>query len=487
MYKKESNEMYIKPIATNVTQKLNKYSYNKNFTNNQFNNVYFSDPIKDTVSFRGVQDQNADNNIFNKSENKDAKQVVENLFSREDYKNLTQDEVKFLISYIQKEDQIRAKYQEKIEAIKDGFWDKWFDISEKKRAALRNDMNKEIDGARTMQALFTEREQETLAFRDEFIKLAQSLNYSKEVISALNADVEATKRRININSRRESFDKDFGLKKIAGYEKEKAVLQSNFIDYVDDEKAGKIPDRQIPNAILFYGPTGCGKTTFAKALAEEADCSFIEMKIRGRKQSDKEDAFINDIEEKLALAQEKFLKTNKRTILLIDEFDRFFERGKVSQEFISELKQIMDHCSKENHVTLFLNTNDPLDIPEPLRNAHRTGIIVTLDPPDKDNMKAVLKYYLRDANQNDIDYDRIISKLTETYPDEVYSNSHLKKMMDMACTSAEQCGDTVNTDYIMDAINDYNQNDNTDLIRITKEYLDKYNYEKEKIGTRYAE
>ena len=60
-------------------------------------------------------------------------------------------------------------------------------------------------------------------------------------------------------------------------------------------------------------------------------------------------------------------------------------------------------------------------------------------------MKAVLKYYLRDANQNDIDYDRIISKLTETYPDEVYSNSHLKKMMDMACTSAEQCGDTVKT------------------------------------------
>ena len=80
---------------------------------------------------------------------------------------------------------------------------------------------------------------ETIKLRDEFIKLARSLNYSKEVISALNADVEATKRRININSRRESFDKDFGLKKIAGYEKEKAVLQSNFIDYVDDEKAFK--------------------------------------------------------------------------------------------------------------------------------------------------------------------------------------------------------------------------------------------------------
>ena len=71
--------MYIKPIATNITQKLNIYSYNRNFTNNQFNNVYFSNPIKDTVSFRGIQDQNADNNIFNKSENKDAKQVVENL------------------------------------------------------------------------------------------------------------------------------------------------------------------------------------------------------------------------------------------------------------------------------------------------------------------------------------------------------------------------------------------------------------------------
>lgn len=479
--------MFINPIVNNIKQKPNIYSYNKRFTNNKFNNVYSSDSIKDIVSFKGVQDQNADNNIFNKTENKDAKQVVENLFSREDYENLTQDEVKFLISYIQKEDEIRSKYQEKIEEIKDGFWDNWFNISEKKRAAIRNDMNKELDGARTMQALFTAREQETSAFRDEFLTLAKSLNYSKEVISALNADVEATKKRININSRRESFDKDFGLKKLAGYEKEKAVLQSNFIDYVDDEKAGKIPNRDIPNAILFYGPTGCGKTTFAKALAEEADCSFIEMKIRGRKQSDKEDAFIDDIEEKLASAQEKFLKTNKRTIILIDEFDRFFDKKSTSSDFIQYLKGLMNDCSKENHVTLFLNTNDPLKIPEPLRNAHRTGIIVTLDPPDKDNMKAVLKHYLRDANQSNIDYDRIISKLTETYPDEVYSNSHLKKMIDMACTSAEQCGDAVNTDYIMDAINDYNQNDNIDLIRITKEYLDKYNYEKEITGTRYAE
>lgn len=479
--------MFINSVKVNFKYNYDKFYSKKNLPSNKFNIMYSSKPVYDVVSFKGVQDQTEDTNIFNQTEKKDAKQVVENLFSRDDYKNLTQDEVKFLISYIQKEDEIRAKYQEKIEEIKDGFWDKWFDISEKKRAALRNDMNKELDGARTMQALFTEREQETLAFRDEFIKLAQSLNYSKEVISALNADVEATKRRININNRRESFDKDFGLKKIAGYEKEKTVLRANFIDYVDDEKAGKIPNKQIPNAILFYGPTGCGKTTFAKALAEETDCSFIEMKIRGRKQSDKEDTFIENIEEKLALAQEKFLKTNKRTIILIDEFDRFFDKKSTSKDFVQYLKSLMECCSKENHVTLFLNTNDPLKIPEPLRNAHRTGIIVTLDPPNKDNMKAVLKYYLRDANQNDIDYDRIISKLTETYPDEVYSNSHLKKMMDMACTSAEQCGDTVNTDYIMDAINDYNQNDNIDLIRITKEYLDKYNYEKEKIGTRYAE
>ena len=480
--------MFINKINFDTRTNQIKNSNYINLNNNRIKTYNVTNSInRDIVSFKAVQDQNDDNNIFNKTENKDAKKVVENLFSREDYKNLTKDEVQFLISYINKEDEIKTRYQEKIDAIKDGFWDKWFDISEKKRAALRNDMNKELDGARTMQALFTEREQETLAFRDEFIKLAQSLNYSKEVIAALNADIEATKRRININSRRESFDKDFGLKKIAGYEKEKAILQANFIDYVDDEKAGKIPDRQIPNAILFYGPTGCGKTTFAKSLAEEADCSFIEMKIIGRKQSDKENSFIKDIEEKLALAQEKFLKTNKRTIILIDEFDRFFDKKSTSNDFIQYLKELMNDCSKENHVTLFLNTNDPLDIPEPLRNAHRTGIIVTLDPPDKDNMKAVLKYYLRDANQDDIDYDRIISKLTETYPDEVYSNSHLKKMMDMACTSAEQCGDTVNTDYIMEAINDYNQNDNIDLIRITKEYLDKYNYEKKKIGTRYAE
>lgn len=66
-----------------------------------------------------------------------------------------------------------------------------------------------------------------------------------------------------------------GFSQIGGYNDIKNKLQILFIDKLDDEKAGKYLVEPIPNAIMFFGPTGCGKTTFANALAQEADCNIV--------------------------------------------------------------------------------------------------------------------------------------------------------------------------------------------------------------------
>ena len=92
-------------------------------------------------------------------------------------------------------------------------------------------------------------------------------------------------------------------------------------------------------------------------------------------------------------AQNNFLETGKRTIVLLDEFDRYFGKD-TSPEFFNALKGFMDSCSEDYHISLFLTSNIPQKIPYELRNSHRTGIIVNLDPPDRQNTVQVLKYYL---------------------------------------------------------------------------------------------
>lgn len=163
---------------------------------------------------------------------------------------------------------------------------------------------------------------------------------SKEILAAFESSQLSSQRRLDIiNRRKELLDKK-GFSQIAGYIDERNKLQENFLDLIDDEKAGKYLTQSIPNAILFYGPTGCGKTTFVKALAEEADCKFITIQCRGS-QKEKEQQLHNtlmgytdtdDFDEEIEVpglldkAQKNFLKTGKRTIILIDEFDRFLEK-----------------------------------------------------------------------------------------------------------------------------------------------------------------
>lgn len=447
----------------------------------------------DCVSFKGVDDRTErnsensdDNSLWSKTTD-----TFKRLFHRKDYKNLTKDEVQFITSYVNKEDEIKQKYEKKIADIKDGFLDNWFPIAEKKREALRNDRDMELRGARQMQELFEEREKENLVFRQEFLKLAEQLNYSQEVISALHNGIESTKKHVAICQRRQSFDEQHGLKKIAGYVPEQVILQSNFIDKVDNEKAGKVLDRPITNSILFYGPTGCGKTTFAEALAEEADCRFERVRAIGRKQHEKEQNFFDELDGTdgqkgiLDRAQENFLKDNKRTIVLVDEFDRFFGKGgkEYSDSFLSDLKDLFEKSSNENHVTFFLTTNDPKKIPYELLSPHRTGIIVSLDPPDKNNATFVLQHYFKDSDQSKIDYEKINGELFKYAPDQVYSNSHLKQIADIASTKAEESEEKINTDIVLNAIEEFNsQSDNEELIRITKPYLEKYEKEKKEIG-----
>ena len=400
---------------------------------------------------------------------------------------LSKEEETFIDSYFKKEAEIKAEYDKKIAAIKDGILDSLTKRSEKKRQKLREEKEKALKVAYAYQDLFEQREQEAIANKNKFAQLAKQLNMSKEILAAFESSQLSSQRRLDIIKRRKELLDKKGFSKIAGYLDEKSKIQTEFLDKLDDEKSGKYLATPIPNAILFYGPTGCGKTTFVKALAEEADCNLETIQCRGTQKAKEQQIYDtlmgyedNEIEVPglLEKAQEEFLKTGKRTIILIDEFDRFFGKD-VSNKFISEMKGILESCSEDNHVTFFLTTNKPQKIPYELRNSHRIEPSYPLDPPNKTNAVAVIEHYLQGCDTQDLDYNTILNELFKYAPDEIYSNTHLKAICELAADVVKPDESPLTTDMFLQAIEQYN-NSNTDhnLLRITKEYLKQYENDK---------
>lgn len=479
---------------TNFTSTDKKNIHKQNFCTPSFKgdsehpNIKLGD-VKEKL--REIKDRSIDLGKKAVDKTKEAYSSFISLFQGKDIE-LSEETEAYIDDFIKTEIEIKKKYDDEIASIKDGFIDKLVSVSEKKRQKLRNAKERELRTLYSVQEVFERREQEAIENRRKFYEVAKLLNMSKEIIIAFeNAQAASQKRLDIINRRKELLDKK-GLSQIAGYLKEKSELQVNFLDKIDDEKSGKYLTTPIPNAILFYGPTGCGKTTFAKALAEEADCYFVPIQCRGTQKQKEEQLYnilegtteVDDLGEEIEIpgilekAQDNFLKTGKRTIVLIDEFDRFFGKD-VSNKFINTMKGILESCSNDNHVTFLLTTNKPQKIPYELRNSHRIAPLYSLDPPDKNNTVAVIEHYLQGCDVDDLDYSIILDELFKFTPDEIYSNTHLKAICEIAADVIKPDNELLTTDMFMQAINQYNEsNPDHNLLRITKDYLKQYEDDK---------
>ncbi len=436
--------------------------------------------------------KNITEKIVNKTKNSFAH--IQSLFQTNI--ELPEEEEAFLNDYLMNEEKINEKYDKKIAEIKDNFWDNFTNHSEKKRQKIRDEKEKALKISYLYQNAFEQREKEAIENRKIFYELAKQLNMSKEIIVAFEKSQELSKRRLDIIKRKKEFLDKKGFSQIAGYINEKEKLSKSFLDLIDDEKAGKSLKKLIPNAILFYGPTGCGKTTFVKALADEADCNLKIIHCRGP-QKEKEqqlyntlvgytdtDEYGNDIEVSglLEKAQKNFEKTDRRTIILIDEFDRFFGKD-VSSKFINTMKGILENCSEDYHVTFFLTSNKPQKIPYELRNSHRIAPTYSIDPPNQENTVAVIEHYLQGCDTENLDYNTILKELFKFAPDEIYSNTHLKVICEIATDEVKPDNSPLTTDMFLQAIKQYNKsNDDSNLLRVTKDYLKQYENDKENIG-----
>ncbi len=234
------------------------------------------------------------------------------------------------------------------------------------------------------------------------------------------------------------------------------------------ESAGQ--DVEFPNSILFFGPIGNGKTSFAKAFANSANCNFTEAKSSrtARGKTDREKSFYDNLLSLAKVAQQNFLDTGKRTIILVDEIDRFaYEDSSIS----TKLKRFLENCSEDYHCTVFATTNNPMEIPSAIRGPKRMPIKVCIDPPDRDNAALVFEHYLKDCENIDlskIDFDELAEVLCSVQPERAYNNSQIESI----CNECIENSDTITQEDLIYYIK-------REVPGIDRESMVKYKEEKE--------
>ena len=234
----------------------------------------------------------------------------------------------------------------------------------------------------------------TIQYNQQLDELRNDYKKIKEMLSPCKTnDINKTAEIItNFLQDMEKMGQNKGFNRVVGYDNIKSTLKNKFIfDSILKDKISE--SANVPNAFLFYGPTGNGKTTFAKAVAEQA---LMTPYIVNASNIDEEEA-MNLIESyaKQSKKQNENSKNKQHSIIIVDECDSLTQEN---SPVIERFKSLIQNCSKEYNCTLFLTTNNPLDLPQEILSKDVTPLKVAIAPPDDITVKAIIDKKLKQAN-----------------------------------------------------------------------------------------
>jgi DNA polymerase III delta prime subunit len=175
---------------------------------------------------------------------------------------------------------------------------------------------------------------------------------------------------------------------------------------------------------------------------------------------------MNTILETANKSKENFVKSGddkKRTIIILDEANSLVN----SDAF----NKFIENCSTEYKCTLFLTANYPKRIkPETLRLISR---IESIDPPDRDNIKAVINHILKLMNKTIAEHlDPVLDRLAPSSKG-LYSNTDISMIVKNATSGKNSATASDIKNYI----------DNEDFRpSITPKYIDVFNEQKKYIS-----
>jgi cell division protease FtsH len=232
------------------------------------------------------------------------------------------------------------------------------------------------------------------------------------------------------------------FKDIAGLKESKEELVE-VVDFLKNPAKFKKLGAEIPKGVLLLGPPGCGKTLLAKAVAGEANVPFFS--ISG---SEFVEMFVGVGASRVRDLFQK-AKRNAPAIIFIDEIDAVGRQrgsglGGSHDEREQTLNQIlveMDGFETDTHVIVVAATNRPDVLDPALLRPGRFDRRITIDLPDKDERKEILKIH---AKEKPLDSSVSLEKIAAQTAG--FSGADLRNLMNEAAILAARLNKKTITD-----------------------------------------
>jgi hypothetical protein len=186
------------------------------------------------------------------------------------------------------------------------------------------------------------------------------------------------------------------LEELAGYGTAKAwglALAADLAAY----KFGRLAWADIDKGLLLDGPPGVGKTQYAKALARSARVPLIATSVAQWNSA-------NHLSGALKSIKDVFERARKAapSILFIDELDGISDRANLQGDYVEYWSQIVNlllellsGIEDRSGVVVIGATNHSDRIDPAIRRAGRLDRTITIELPDRDDLCAIFRFYLK--------------------------------------------------------------------------------------------
>lgn len=236
--------------------------------------------------------------------------------------------------------------------------------------------------------------------------------YPKDM-DAIVLKEQLKKKIVNAPLKEEDKFKVSPWKDIAGMYELKAIIEKDIIRPLKEKDLYKRFNVSIPNGFLFYGPPGCGKTYFARKVADRIGFNFIEIK-----PSDIGSTYVHGTQLEIKRLFDEARKSAP-AVVFIDEIDAMVpsrQQGDISFHYKAEVNEFLSQLDKSQNEGIIIigATNFLTNIDSAVLRPGRFDKKIFIGPPDLTARAEAFKLHLGTFPQEKLKYE-IIAELSEFF------------------------------------------------------------------------